>query len=384
MKRKRTGTARIAHALISDRASMIDEYRDPSPATIAYIAGFRHLAERLADKGHNVSTLPDIPIEQICQDFARVADIAEPWFITDEMATMVQIASETMPPHQMSKYDPPSHSGWLIFDHPLTFEANDGKPILTYGMVWTMRTIGDPRRGQPESYGFVIYGLSTPQQWAADSGDPYAASLVSQMPRLPYLIGTIGTNQMGRLPWKVLVNGNPDIGHDPYVAAAVSSYYSQTSWADESPPLPRGEIVKDGTDDGMWGVRTPSGNLASIEPDPADRWLLAFFRLLRQELPAVTSEPIPASLSRRLRNAGHLAPDAVTIVSWRKREAGQCRTDTGRTLHYRHVRRGHWRMNNRRKINGRWARYPVWIEPTIVGDPSLPMKHRTVVNAVTR
>jgi hypothetical protein len=134
-------------------------------------------------------------------------------------------------------------------------------------------------------------------------------------------------------------------------------------------------------------VRVPEGDLIHFEPDHVGRFLQTFCLFLRQELPSLYREPVdrPKPMLQRFRFKG-INRSPITLITWRRREHTEYNTDTGRTISYRYIRRAYWKYNNFRKNpdTGERMRYPVYIAPTIVGNPNLPFRDRTIVNKVSR
>lgn len=107
----------------------------------------------------------------------------------------------------------------------------------------------------------------------------------------------------------------------------------------------------------------------------------AIVALMGQELVSVGPQPLGRAESKRARRA-QLKP-LVTVVDLRKRKSVRRESGdsgvAGRTLHFRHLRRGHWRNQPTRDGIRR-----IYISHMWVGDESLPLLVSSKVNALKR
>ena len=390
-------------AVVDWLAAAAEGRHDP---TIQYFQGWRDMSFQM---GASAATMPrDMTVPELVDRIGFVAAHSETWFVSSDVSALVMDASTDMPPHSMRREDLPTHSGWLYFETPLETLATDGSYYKIRAILWQQRAIvGDTRRRQAEMPGLVMWCFSDIEDMTASTttvermGPSYAEEVTESIrvafagrtPLIPVTFGVIGN---GRIPWvamKLSDDGVPEeapvipsadtwVAKNVYLEKAFQDFYARDSWDDGDAPIPVGEIEKDGSEDGRWVVRTPNGERVLIYPDPSDRWFLAFLRFIQQKLPAIHQEPVAKSVAKKLRNKG-MPAGPITVVTWRKRERTP-ETGTGSPLTYRYVRRGHWRRVWCGPLDGERYQKPVLIAPTIVGDPSLPLRIREVSNAVVR
>lgn len=368
------------------REELSDWYAQPSQDLLNYFATWRRLSEQIGG-----ASMPfDITVKEIIRRQHRKLNMTEFFYLSTEVGHLIRDASQTMPPHRMVDSDFPSERGYIHFETPMSFSvADDRVPLLVSSITWSRESVGVGT--QDVGPGCVTWEYSRTN---ALLGHPdvaaYPRNLIRTTPLFPVAFGSI---RDGRIPWVVWDMETEDaadavsaIMQDPDVRAGYIRFQSDPDQPEEFVPIPPGsEVIKDGVLDGHWTVRIPSGRLAHYEPDHVGRFLQCFFLFLRQELPSLHREPLdmPKPMLKRFRHKG-INDNPITLITWRRRERAEHNTDTGRTISYRFVRRGHWRYNNFRRIDGVRTRWPVFISPVLVGDPSLPFRERTVVNKVSR
>jgi hypothetical protein len=107
--------------------------------------------------------------------------------------------------------------------------------------------------------------------------------------------------------------------------------------------------------------------------DLAVRFTAATLAFMRDELVMSVPQRIPAKFTKRSFAKKHPPPPGLRIVILRQTVARRREDDSGRRLHFRHPRRGTWVNQPCGQKNQ--LRRPTWRRATIVGDPSLPLKH---------
>jgi hypothetical protein len=409
-RRKHRPLAHTAHFL---RERLVDWLGGDSPHKNNYFAAWKKEAAIRALSGVNATMPFEESGAKISHDIGMNIAWAELWTIDAETAAVVQTAAESMPDFKLTPHDLPTPSGFLYFEEPLEITLPDARLSRIRGFHWKTEEIGQRERGQEPQLGMVIWTFDDIEQveddvlyFASEMGDPRTFREVQELytnlrREIDIVPITFGTLSFGRTPWIAIALNEDDTpmtdpdktvdelgSHNRFFVDAMNLFYDIPT--EEIPegyvPLPKGVVEKDGTDDGRWIVRTPNDMRLLITPDPADRWFAAFLRFVHQELPVVERTEIPRSGLARWRREGF--PDGpVTTVRWRKHARTGKDHDTGRGLSYRHTRRGHWRRQwvNMETDDGIIkVQRPTWINATIVGDPSLPLRVRDVVNVVNR
>lgn len=122
----------------------------------------------------------------------------------------------------------------------------------------------------------------------------------------------------------------------------------------------------------------------SEKPDHVIAWVISALRIMQQPLASVETQGMPANVRKALmKHRKRLKNTRVTVIDFRRRE-GDFEAHGEREYSHRFLRRGHWQRQPYKREDGSWDRRRIWIHPTIVGDPSLPLILRDHVNALTR
>lgn len=122
----------------------------------------------------------------------------------------------------------------------------------------------------------------------------------------------------------------------------------------------------------------------SLRPEENLAWLVSTLRIMQSPLSALNPQGLPAAVRKGHRAARwRVKQTAVTVIDFRRRASD---FDGHGTREYTHrfLRRGHWRRQPFKREDGTWDRRRIWIHPTVVGDPSLPLVLRAHVNSLSR
>jgi len=109
--------------------------------------------------------------------------------------------------------------------------------------------------------------------------------------------------------------------------------------------------------------------------------LLTIWHLMQQTITTLTDEepPRPARRTSIRMNA----TTKVTVIQLRKVKHTY-REGSGTALDHRYIRRGHWRRQPYKDVDGTWRRKWILIQPTIVGPADKPLIIREHINALVR
>jgi hypothetical protein len=394
MTKRRHPTSKAQEAALW-REELADWLNPDNPLVSEFFRMWRRAAQKTAGS----ATFPEHDTTRdIILNISRRVQMSEMFYLTSDVSRFIYEASQTMPPHPIMQEDYPSTHGWLQFQTPLQFDIVEGRgDMLMRGVMWSRESVGKT----VDHPGAVFWDMSDVNyikdrvhRGNAPRGlfDNTHVSLLS--------MGTVSDWQLPWMYWNVNFDATKDIGDAvtsatrlPSVEKALTEYYESEGIRGFYSPIPEGaEILKNGEADGHWRVRTVEGMIVHMEPDRVARFMQCFFLFLNQKLPALDLQyrhlpkPWMQDLKKKYK---HVSTAPITIINWRKRlmpPPDPDREPGSRTLHYRHVRRGHWRRNNKRrdKVTGEWYLYPVYINPTIVGGENLPFREREVVNVVNR
>jgi hypothetical protein len=131
---------------------------------------------------------------------------------------------------------------------------------------------------------------------------------------------------------------------------------------------------------------SPSEMRPEVRPFAVLSWLLSCLRVMQQPLASVEKQGVPQNFRKGLsRYRVRMRNTHVSVIEYRRRAGEYEHGDSGRTLSHRHFRRGHWRRQPfKNPETGEPDVKVIRIQPTIVGDPSLPLMLREHVNAFVR
>lgn len=386
MKRKRPGSVYLQ--AVRQREHVIDWLKKPGPMTSRWFEEWRQQSLK-------TDLAASMPVDrngaEMATEVAFRASATEVFYVTDEIAQFILEASMDMPPFLMSAVDFPTTHGWVKFEKPLNFYPATGHTLKLDAFMWTRESVGQVHQTSDVGPGFLLWDFESSENWG-NAYRPMLPEAVEKQIRREMGEGDLfpsafGTVRDGRVPWIIRElddlqrEPEPVVRLDMTLRMALRDYYA----GGRETPFPKGaKVLKDGTEDGVWHFETVTGNRVVMMPDPLCRWLQTFFVFLAQKLPAieVTTEALPNTWQQRYRHKS-INGEPISVITWRRRQESNYQEGTGRTLHFRHVRRGHWRRQWR-VIDGQKVQYPIYISPTIVGDESLPFKPNTVVNKVSR
>lgn len=303
----------------------------------------------------NHSVRANVTGEDFTAEIRRTLDASETFYIAPTMHALVSAAASSMPEDTVVRpEDFPSLQGFLTIPGGITSFDIRGLLTVTDAIAWS------------------VYGGGVNLTYFADKYNPLDRmrpgwSSDKPMPELPRLT-----------PW----------------------HFGRTKFGS---PLPRGPqlvtaegtLVAPETAASISFIDRPDGTTAMFWPDGFDlkgarleevpegvsAWLIAALKLMRQPLVSLRDERPDRATSRRMKRV-KMPDKPVTVIELRARK-GQADRETGREYSHRFLRRGHWRMQWYGPQSDRYQE-PIWIHPSIVGDPSLPLIVRQHVTALTR
>ena len=303
----------------------------------------------------------------------RDVQFSDNYYVSPEMCVLVTAAAEVMPDSEQAKpEDFPTPGGFMLIPNGLVQTDIRGNAVVTNVIVWNtsggiIRLTYLTDKNHPLDRANQQAGLAAaakeenhpnPEQWARQQWE--------QIPRLT--------------PWH-------DMTHEFH--APLPRTFSMGAVI---PPEISNQITVTDHPDGRRVITWPKGYEGqqmkeiidpSIVAEPVFRWLLACLRLMQQELTTVTDHGLPANLRRSLKGKVRLKNTHVSVIEYRRRSSSMPGESTREYTH-RFLRRGHWRKQPYKNEDGEWDRKSIWIHPTIVGDPSLPLLLREHVKALVR
>ena len=109
--------------------------------------------------------------------------------------------------------------------------------------------------------------------------------------------------------------------------------------------------------------------------------LLTIWHLMQQTITTLTDEEPPRAARRA--SVRMNAETKVTVIELRKVKRTY-REGSGTALDHRYIRRGHWRRQPYKDVDGTWRRKWILIQPTVVGPADKPLIIREHINALVR
>lgn len=277
----------------------------------------------------------------------RALQMSHNYYVAPEMFDLVTAAQVSMPEDEpVQAHDFPTPQGWMWVPDGITILDIRGRIVPTSALLWN-------------SYG----------------GQVDVAYLVDKLHKLD-LSGLTDENTPRLTPWT-----------------------TQTLYLDQPIPKVTGMGVMLPPEDaeqvdyimekGRTTIRGPRGYSAEDlqvrqRPDQVMQWLLACLRLMQQPLVSVNEQGLPANLRRGLKGRVKFKQTRISVIEYRRREAYMHDPTSTREYSHRFLRRGHWRRVWFKTEEGEKKQRPVFIHPTIVGDPRLPLLMRDHVNALIR
>lgn len=308
------------------------------------------------------------------QYLVRAVQFSDNYYISPEMCVLVTAAAEAMPDDEQPKpEDFPTPGGWLLIPNGLVQTDIRGAAVVTNVIVWNtsggrVRLTYLTDKFHPLDRANTFDGLlkAAEEEKAVDNPRAWARRTWDNMPRLT-VWHDMDTDFHRPLPTALAMG-----------AVIPPEISNQISVVD----LPNGNRRI------AWPVGYDQEQLRSIinptiGPEPVFRWLLACLRLMQQELTTVTEQGMPANLRRSLKGKVRLKNSHVSVIEYRRRSASMPH-ESSREYTHRFLRRGHWRKQPYKNEEGEWDRKSIWIHPTLVGDPSLPLLLREHVKALVR
>lgn len=301
------------------------------------------------------------------------AQFSDNYYISPEMCVLVTAAAHEMPEDEQPKSeDFPTPGGFLLIPNGIVQTDVRGNAVVTNVIVWNtsggrIRLTYYTDKNHPLDKANQIAGMVAA---AEEEGHENPAGWAHRM-----------WEKMARLtPW-----------HD-MVADFHTPLPKTFSMGAVIPPEISNQITVSDHADGRRVITWPvgfdqEGLREVINPgvhvEPVFSWLLACLRLMQQEITVVTDHGLPANLRRSLKGRVRLKNTHVSVIEYRRRSASMPSEST-REFTHRFLRRGHWRKQPYKNEDGEWDRKSIWIHPTIVGDPSLPLLLREHVKALVR
>lgn len=280
---------------------------------------------------------------------AYILGRAESFWVSDEMATLVQVSAASMPRQDLRMEDLPHPYGFIWFDRPLWITDVRGKRVGLRAVSWAEREIAWRVRGEDRLATLVdptmLQGISL--CWysdVTDDEDEVNADLRAD------LEGKGGS-------WADYVRLSHRLS-----TFHVDAWPYGTSFA--PPDLEAQEGVMD-----------------------TRRFLAAFLALAGQRLAHVGKETAPRHLRRRLERSGTLDPtkevSVVTLRRYRERGIEDKGEDSPEAIEWSHrwMVSGHWRNQWVPSLNDHRL---TWIAPYVKGPEDRPLLVKDTVFALRR
>lgn len=267
------------------------------------------------------------------------------WYVTEDMATLVEHAAQTLPPTTLCDALVPDDWGFAVFAKPMTgTDTHGGFGMYVWALLWGVTTINQLETGD----GFAIRSMADGTR--PDDGSPLALT-----------ISCYGRMGADRAPGSLAPDG-------PWYPQGRSDWRWDTETAEAA--LPEFAATK----------------YASMQEER--RWLAALWLLAAQPISdtdgrAHAPRPARRRANRLAPGAGRLMDSEVRLIDVRRRAVPREPGDTtGGTRKWGHrtVVTGHWRQQ---AYGPGWSqRRPVFIAEHIAGPEGAPLVVRESVKVV--
>jgi len=311
------------------------------------------------------------------KDIETITRMSELFTATPEMLDLIVHAAKSMPPTPLRREEVPSQSGFLWLPKAVRIVDIGGDSVPIKAVSWHEESVGGRvEYNEPKAERGLLIHL-----YVENGGDydrafttlspKVKAQILAVTPRLGLVhVETVGFN---KLAWTL----------DTTTMQATTE--ERGRYARQMRDLHDGVLLGDGTaePDGSFKVQTREGHVIRVMPDPIVQFLSAYFHFVASELTEIDRDPLPRSMVRWLRRLT-MPEGPVSVVRLRRRKGGG-EGMSGWTLGYRHVRRGHWRLQwfGSDRLGNRHQQ-AIWISPTVVGPEDAELRVRDVVNVVAR
>lgn len=320
-----------------------------------YIDGYADsLAGRRSTHRKDTTFWPETTTgEVMAKHLAHLTQMSHAYYVAPEMQNLVTAASHDWAEDEPVREDDfPQPQGWMYIPGGITVLDIRGQPMESTVLLWD------------------CHGGGVDVHYLADKTAPADTRMRVENPQ--------GWKEMPRYtPWcHIRMEFGQPVVWSLQMGKAI-------------PPEVADQINTFNTPDGGVGMYFPEGwkpeeMKPHAEPSPTMVWLVSCLRIMQMPLASVTRLGLPAQYRKDLsRYKTKLKQTLVSVIEYRRRK-GEYSHDSGRTISYRYFRRGHWRQQPFKNADGAWETKRIRIQPTIVGDPSLPLVLREHVNAFTR
>lgn len=311
-------------------------------------------------------------------DIEIIARMAELYTATQEMLDLIAHAAKSMPPTELRREDLPSQSGFLWLPKPIYITDVGGEGIPIKALTWHEESLGGRiEYNEPKAERGVVLHMYVENGSALDRAfqsmtPTMRAEVLAVSPRLGLVhVEAIGFN---RHTWSLDTSEMANLSRE-----------ERGQYARRMRSLHDGVLLGEGKPepDGTFRVQTQEGHIVRVSPDPIVQFLSAYFHFVGSELTEIDHEPLPRSMMRWLRRL-QMPDGPVSVVRLRRRKSTGDGAG-GWTLGYRHVRKGHWRLQwyGSEKLGTRHQQ-AIFIAPTIVGPEDGELRVRDVVSVVAR
>jgi hypothetical protein len=315
--------------------------------------------------------------EAAAGDIEFITRMAELYTATPEMLDLIVHAAKSMPPTPLRREDLPSQSGFLWLPKAVRIVDIGGESVPVKAVSWHEETLGGRLEySEPKAERGVLLHLYV------ENGSEIDRAFSSLPPKIRHEVlavsprlGLVHVESVGfnRLTWTLdtrAMDATPE---------------ERGRYARQMRDIHDGTLLGDGQaePDGSFKVQTREGHIIRVMPDPIVQFLAAYWHFVGSELTDIDRDPLPRSMIRWLRRL-QMPEGPVSVVRLRRRK-GSGEGVGGWTLGYRHVRRGHWRLQwfGSDRLGTRHQQ-AIWISPTVCGPEDAPLRVRDVVNVVAR
>ena len=279
----------------------------------------------------------------------------DPVYVSPEMTDVVDVARESFEPEPLHEWDLATPRAFVYYARPVEIRDRNGDPIAIQAFSWAQEyAVADDRVDE------FFDRFSSPE-----AETEHGPRLTVSEAEAAIADGLVEAHGIGVTIYAVRDAYVESAAHGDEKAAAMLRRQAGT--------VP---VVPCHLTPWQYG-QTFAGNEIDVEGRPTgaqDWWKLlqTTLRLMQQKRPR-SGYGRPDRATRRAAERLGFRPDTeILIVRLRKEEAPRPEDSepSGRSLLHRHLRTGHWR--------NQW--YPseqihrqIYIDPTVVGDPSLPL-----------